>query len=97
MAIYNKNQASVSQKGKKDFSRLSNEDDEVLSREHKNYQQHQFQESYLTIIGINRPPSCYLIKSSSFHLNLRKIALNSDFPQTLQFVHVINLSHKLSR
>ena len=34
MAIYNKNQATVCQKHTKDFSWLSNEDDDMLSREH---------------------------------------------------------------
>ena len=36
MAIYNKNQATVSQNHTKGFSRLSNKDNEVLSLEHKN-------------------------------------------------------------
>ena len=36
MSIYKKNQPSVSQKHTKDFSRLSNEDDDMLSREHNN-------------------------------------------------------------
>ena len=34
MAIYNKNQATVSQNHTKDCSRLSNEDDDVHSRQH---------------------------------------------------------------
>ena len=34
MAIYNKNQDTVSQNNTKDFSRLLNEDDDVLSWEH---------------------------------------------------------------
>ena len=34
MVIYKKNQATVSQKHTKDWSRLSNEDDDVLSQEH---------------------------------------------------------------
>ena len=45
MAFYNKNQATVSQNHTKDFSRLSNEDDNVLSREHTICKQHQIQES----------------------------------------------------
>ena len=35
-AIYNKNQATVSQNHTKDCSRLSNEDDDVLSQEQYN-------------------------------------------------------------
>ena len=34
MAIYKKNQTTISQKHTKDFSRLSNEDDDMLSPEH---------------------------------------------------------------
>ena len=41
MAIYNKIQATVSQNHTKDFSRLSNEDDNVLSPEHRICQKHQ--------------------------------------------------------
>ena len=36
MAIYKKNQATLSQKHTKVFSWLSNEDDDMLSREHYN-------------------------------------------------------------
>ena len=43
MAIYNKNQATVSQKHTKDFRRLSPEDDDMLSREHIICQQHLIQ------------------------------------------------------
>ena len=43
MAIYNKNQATVSQNPTGDFSRLSNEDDDMLSLEHIICQQHQIQ------------------------------------------------------
>ena len=45
MAIYKKNQATVSQKHTKDFSWLSNEDDDMLLREHRICQQHLIQES----------------------------------------------------
>ena len=45
MAIYNNNQATVSHNHTKDCSRLSNEDDNVLSREHTICEQHQIQES----------------------------------------------------
>ena len=41
MAIYNKIQATVSQNHTKDFSRLSNEDDNMLSPEHTICQKHQ--------------------------------------------------------
>ena len=81
MVIFFKNQATVSQKHTKDFSRLSNEDDDMLSREHIICQQHLIQESWLSIIGLHRPLTWS--KSSSFHLNLRKIELNSAFPQIL--------------
>ena len=83
MTIYKKNQATVSQKHTKDFSRLSNEEDDILSREHIICQQHQIQESWLSIIGLNRPQPAIWSKSFSFHVNLRKIALNSAFPQIL--------------
>ena len=66
MAIYKKNQATVSQKHTKDFSRLSNEDDDMLSREHIICQQHLIQESWLRIIGLNRPPTCNLVKIFQF-------------------------------
>ena len=66
MAIYNKNQATVSQNHTNDCSRLSNEDDDVLSREHRICKQHQIQESWLNIIGLNRPPTCYLVKIFQF-------------------------------
>ena len=59
MAIYNKNQATVSQNLTKDYSRLSNEDNDVLSPEHRICKQHQIQESWMNIIGLNRPPTCY--------------------------------------
>ena len=62
MAIYKKNQATLSQKHTKDFSRLSNEDDDMLSREHTICKQHQNQESWLNIIGLNRPLTCHLVK-----------------------------------
>ena len=68
MAIYNKNQATVSQNLTKDG------DDDVLSREHRICKQHQIQESWLNIIGLNRPPNCY----SSFHLKLRRAANKKD-------------------
>ena len=85
MAIYNKNQATVSQSLTEDFSRLSNEDDEMLFdlQEHIICQKHQIQESWLNIIGLNTPPTCHLVKIFSFHLNLRKIGFNSAFPQIL--------------
>ena len=66
MAIYNKNQATVSQNYTKDCSGLSNEDDDVLSREHTICKQHQIQESWLNIIGLNIPPTCYLVKIFQF-------------------------------
>ena len=59
MAIYKKNQATVSRKHTKDFSRLSNEDDDMLSQEHIVCQQHLIQESWLSIIGLNRPPTLH--------------------------------------
>ena len=76
MAIY-KNQTTVSQKHTKDFSWLSNEDDDMLSQEHIICQQHLIQESWLS------PQPAIWSKSSSCHLNLRKITLNSTFPQIL--------------
>ena len=82
MAIYNKNQANVSQNHTKDCSRLSNEDD-VFSREHTICKQHQIQESWLNITGLNSPQPAIWSKYFSFHLNLRKNALNSAFPQIL--------------
>ena len=66
MAIFNKNQATVCQKHTKDFSRLSNEDDDMLSREHIICQQHLIQESWLSILGLNRPPTCHLVKIFQF-------------------------------
>ena len=66
MAIYKKNQGTVSLKHTKVFSRLSNEDDDVLSREHIICQQHQIQESWLSIIGLNRPLTCHLVKIFQF-------------------------------
>ena len=66
MAIYNKIQATVSQNNTKDFSRLSNEDDNVLSREHRICQKHQIHESWLNTTGLNRPPTCYLVKIFQF-------------------------------
>ena len=52
MAIYNKNQATIIS----DFSWLSNEDDDdMLSHKHIICQQHQILESWLNIIGLNRP------------------------------------------
>ena len=61
MAICKKNQATVSQKHTKDSSQLSNEDD-VLSWEQTICNQHQIQESWLNIIGLNRPLTCHLVK-----------------------------------
>ena len=55
MAICKKNQATVSQKHTKDSSQLSNEDDDVLSREQTICKQHHIQKSWLNIIGLNRP------------------------------------------
>ena len=83
MAIYNTNKANVSQNHTKDCSRLSNEDDDMLSREPTICKQHQIQESWLNIIGLTGPQPAIWSESSSCHLNLRKIALNSGFPQIL--------------
>ena len=83
MAIYNKNQVTVSQNHTNDFSRLSHKDNNMLSREHKICQQPQIQESWLNIIGQTGHKPIIWSKSSSFHLNLKKIALNSAFPQIL--------------
>ena len=52
MAIYNENQATVSQNHTKDCSRLSNNDDNMLSREHKICKSHQIHELWLNIIGL---------------------------------------------
>ena len=66
MAICKKNEATVSQKHTKDSSQLSNEDDDVLSWEQTICKQHQIQESWLNIIGLNRPPTCHLVKIFQF-------------------------------
>ena len=67
ISIYKKNQATVSQKHTKvkDFSRLPNENDDMHSREHIICQQHLIQESWLSIIGLNRP-LCHLVKIFQF-------------------------------
>ena len=97
MAIYNKNEATVSQNHTNDCSRLSNEDDDVLSREHRICKQHQILESWLNIIGLNRPQPAIWSKSSSFHLNLRKNRIKFSFSTNSAFIHVVNQSDKLSR
>ena len=94
MAIYNKNQATVSQNQTGDFSLMSNEDDDVLSREHIICHQHQIQESWLNIIGLNRPhkPSNWS-KSYSFQLNLRKNRIKHvkfSFSTSSSFIHFVN-------
>ena len=97
MAIYNKNQVTVSQNHTNDFSRLSHKDDNMLSWEHKICQQPQIQESWLNIIGQTGHKPVIWSKLSRFHLNLKKNGVKFSFSTNLAFVHVVNLSHKLSR
>ena len=82
-----------------DFSWLSDEDEDMLSREHKMLQQHHIHESWFNIICLTGTQPPILLKFSSFRLILRKIGLNSAFPTNPAFVHVVNLhvSNKLDR
>ena len=96
MAIYNKNQATVSQNQTKDCSQLSKEDNDVLSQEHNlsaALKPRVLGEYYRPK---QTPNLLFNSKSSNFHPNLRKIALNSASDKFC--IHpYCKLSHKLSR
>ena len=65
MAIYNKNQATVSQ-NHKIAAGCQTKTTTCFSREHRICKHHQIQESWLNIIGLNRPPTCHVVKIFQF-------------------------------